>query len=697
MAITVKHTKVSTIPDGDDTSVVRPSDWNADHQLVGTVPVANGGTGAATLTGYVIGNGTGAMTASTTIPNTAITGLGTASTKDAGVANGVATLDGSGTVPISQLPSAVLGALSYQGTWNATTNTPTLTSSVGTKGYYYVVSVAGTTNLNGITDWQVGDWAVYNGTAWQKIDNTDAVTSVNGYTGTVVLNATDVGAVSSVSGTAPISVATGTTTPVISLASGYGDTQNPYASKTAKYVLAAPNATAGVPTFRQLANTDISGLGTMSTQNASSVAITGGTINGVAIGGTTAGDGTFDILTANVSRIGNSTATYYQASNGLVSTGIYTATPPSDGLVIDYATGFGRFSDFGGDGFQWYNAGVATTKLMELSSTGALATTGTVTANGVLLTGNLGTVTSVSGTTGRITSTGGTTPVLDLTSGIATAGTTGSSSLIPVITIDTYGRVTSITTASNPQGTVTSVAALTLGTTGTDLSSTVATGTTTPVITLNVPTASATNRGALSSTDWSTFNSKAPGTTFTTNYVPYGQGTTTLNQSSSFTYDGTTLTAPKLAATASVSGSSTKGAISYGTLGYSDSNHLATFQTAVNAYAQVEIQNTQAGTAASADMVVGNDLTTASTYYGDFGINSSLFSGTGSLGLANATYLTATTGDLAIGTTTSNAIHFVIGGSATDAMSISTAGLVTIASTLRVGTGVTGGIAGGTF
>ena len=48
MAITVKHSKVSAIPDGDDTSVVRPSDWNADHTLVGTVPVANGGTGAST-------------------------------------------------------------------------------------------------------------------------------------------------------------------------------------------------------------------------------------------------------------------------------------------------------------------------------------------------------------------------------------------------------------------------------------------------------------------------------------------------------------------------------------------------------------------------------------------------------------------------------------------------------------------------
>ena len=57
-------------------------------------------------------------------------------------------------------------------------------------------------------------------------------------------------------------------------------------------------------------------------------------------------------------------------------------------------------------------------------------------------------------------------------------------------------------------GTVTSVAALTLGTTGTDVSSTVANGTTTPVITLNLPTSSATNRGLLSAADWSTFNSK---------------------------------------------------------------------------------------------------------------------------------------------------------------------------------------------
>ena len=48
MAITVKHTKVSTIPDDADTSLIRPSDWNAEHSLVGTVPIDNGGTGAST-------------------------------------------------------------------------------------------------------------------------------------------------------------------------------------------------------------------------------------------------------------------------------------------------------------------------------------------------------------------------------------------------------------------------------------------------------------------------------------------------------------------------------------------------------------------------------------------------------------------------------------------------------------------------
>lgn len=68
-------------------------------------------------------------------------------------------------------------------------------------------------------------------------------------------------------------------------------------------------------------------------------------------------------------------------------------------------------------------------------------------------------VNAVNGSTGRITSSGGTTPTIDLTSGIVSPGVSGSSSLIPVVTVDTYGRVTNVTTAPNPQGTVTSIAA----------------------------------------------------------------------------------------------------------------------------------------------------------------------------------------------------------------------------------------------
>ena len=72
-----------------------------------------------------------------------------------------------------------IGALNYKGTWNASTNNPTLTSSVGTKGDYYVVSVAGSTNLDGTTLWGIGDWAVFNGSIWQKVDGGDSGNFVN--------------------------------------------------------------------------------------------------------------------------------------------------------------------------------------------------------------------------------------------------------------------------------------------------------------------------------------------------------------------------------------------------------------------------------------------------------------------------------------------------------------------------------------
>lgn len=80
-------------------------------------------------------------------------------------------------------------------------------------------------------------------------------------------------------------------------------------------------------------------------------------------------------------------------------------------------------------------------------------------------------------------------------------------------------------TANN--GTVTNVNAINLSTSGTDLSSSVVNSTTTPLITLNVPTASSTNRGVLSSTDWTTFNNKQNAITLGTS-LQYIKGDLTL-------------------------------------------------------------------------------------------------------------------------------------------------------------------------
>ena len=109
-----------------------------------------------------------------------------------GAVNGVATLDATGKLPASQLTAAVSGALNYQGTWNASSNSPALASGAGTKGFMYKVAVAGTTALDGHATWNVGDVAVFNGATWDKLDGIDSeVLSVAGRTGAVTLTTGD--------------------------------------------------------------------------------------------------------------------------------------------------------------------------------------------------------------------------------------------------------------------------------------------------------------------------------------------------------------------------------------------------------------------------------------------------------------------------------------------------------------------------
>jgi hypothetical protein len=211
-----------------------------------------------------------------------------------GVANGYASLDASIKVPIAQIPDALVGASQYQGTWNAATNTPTIpTAALGNKGWYYSVSVAGSTLINGISSWAVGDEIISNGTVWQKIPNVNAVNSVNGQTGVVVLTKSDVG-LGNVDNTAdtakPVSTAQQTALNLKEDKSAKGAV-NGYASLDASGKVPAAQVPANLVTsvagkqgVVTLVSADV-GLGNVdntsdATKNAAAVTLTNKTING---------------------------------------------------------------------------------------------------------------------------------------------------------------------------------------------------------------------------------------------------------------------------------------------------------------------------------------------------------------------------------------------------------------------------------
>lgn len=191
----------------------------ADASVVGT------GTGIASITGGTIdGAAIGLTTPSTAnfsqvtvggqVTFSALTGL-LKSTGSNGVVSavagvdyldpsslgaplGAASLDAAGKLLVSQLPASITGALYYAGVWDAATNTPPLSTGIGVNGTYYKVSVAGTTSLDGINSWAVGDEAIFSGTAWTKIQGTDApVQSVNGQTGAVIITRASLSAAAS--------------------------------------------------------------------------------------------------------------------------------------------------------------------------------------------------------------------------------------------------------------------------------------------------------------------------------------------------------------------------------------------------------------------------------------------------------------------------------------------------------------------
>jgi hypothetical protein len=158
----------------------------------------------------------------------------------------------------------------------------------------------------------------------------------------------------------------------------------------------------------------------------------------------TTGSGTVVALATSPSfttpSLGAATATSIVASSGLYSTGTYGGSY-TDGIVVDYSTGTGRFSVGTSDGFAWYNAGVANTSLMTLSSAGALSATSfsgagtglTGTASSLSIGGNAATATSATSATSATTATNATNVAI-------TDNTSSSSTYYPMMSTATSGN-----------------------------------------------------------------------------------------------------------------------------------------------------------------------------------------------------------------------------------------------------------------
>ena len=207
-AATVSIGTVTTVSPSSSASVTNIGTSTA---AVFDISIPKGDVGSADASTWSTLDGKPAVVAAGATKADARTAIDAEYTGNKGNANGYASLDSAGKVPYTQLPASIM---SYLGTWNATTNSPSLADGTGDAGDLYRVSVAGSRNLGaGSITYGVGDYVIYNGSTWEKSDSTDAVASVNGYTGVVSLTKSDVG-LGSVDNTAdtakPISTATQT-------------------------------------------------------------------------------------------------------------------------------------------------------------------------------------------------------------------------------------------------------------------------------------------------------------------------------------------------------------------------------------------------------------------------------------------------------------------------------------------------------
>ena len=173
-------TTAGTVTQGNDSRLTPSSTSITDSTATGRSLITAADPAAARTTLGVAYGSTGGTVAQGN--DSRIVGAEQAANK--GVANGYASLDGGGKVPVTQLPSSIM---QYQGTYNASTNTPSLTNGGShDTGDVYRVTVAGSRNFGaGSISFEVGDYVIYNGSVFEKSDTTDAVSTVAGLTGDV--------------------------------------------------------------------------------------------------------------------------------------------------------------------------------------------------------------------------------------------------------------------------------------------------------------------------------------------------------------------------------------------------------------------------------------------------------------------------------------------------------------------------------
>jgi len=401
---------------------------------------------------------------------------------------------------------SVVSSNGFAGTVANATSTPAITLSTSITGLIKGNGTALSAAVSG-TDYApaTSGSSILYGNGAGGFNAVTVGTGLSFTTGT--LSATNAGTVTSVTGTSPVA-SSGGATPAISLSSGYGDTQNPYASKTANFVLAAPNGTAGVPTFRAIVAADIPTLNQNTTGSAATLT-TARAINGVNFNGSA--NITITANTPNSLTIGTGlTGTSFNGSNAVtvaidstVSTLTGTQTLTNKTLTAPKITS----GIFDSNGAEVLNIVPVTSAVNEFSISNA-ATGGSVLLTTAGSDANINLLMQTKGD-GAIT--------IDTGTGAGQIDLKAGASNVRIWDDDSshyYQFVTGNTTANYnitfPAGNVTLTA-------GTSVVTTRSISTTAPLSgggdlsanrTISMTQASSTVNGWLSSTDWNTFNGK---------------------------------------------------------------------------------------------------------------------------------------------------------------------------------------------